>query len=90
MNLDDFELQGDVDNIRDVIGGFVGKTIVDITQPDADELLEDEDPYVMFMFDDGSYMKMHLVGIESFNADDGEEMAIYLTDYLEDDDDDLN
>jgi hypothetical protein len=90
VNLDDYELQGDVENIRDVIGNFIGRTVIDITQPDEDEMLEGEDPYIMFMFDDGSTLKMEVVGLEAFNSETGEQTAIYLTDYLEDDDDDLD
>jgi len=44
-------------NIREILGEFVGRTIIDITQQDEDEFRETGEAYVMLHFDDGSYMK---------------------------------
>lgn len=88
MNLDNYEMQGETDNIRDIIGFAIGKTVVDITQSDEEELMDGEDPYVMFMFDDGSFLKVAIIGLESFNSETGEEHCVYLSDYLDDDFDD--
>ncbi len=44
------------ENIRDVLGPLIGQKLVDITQSDEEEE-RDFLPYVMFMFEDGSYVK---------------------------------
>lgn len=53
--------RGVVSNIRELLGGFIGKKILDITQHDPDEV--DEGHYVMLMFDDGSFAKFYVNGI---------------------------
>lgn len=44
-------------NIREIIGEFIGKKIVDITQQDRDEWDEIHESYVMLHFEDGSTLK---------------------------------
>ena len=44
-------------NIREILGDFVGKTLLDITQHDMEEYLDGEESFVMMMFDDGSWIK---------------------------------
>ena len=41
-------------NIRDVLGRFIGATVVDITQHDRDEFLEEGLSYVELHFDTGA------------------------------------
>lgn len=53
-------------NIRELIGGFVGKTITDITQQDEDEFAEHKQSFIMLMFSDGSYLKF-IIGDDGFH-----------------------
>jgi hypothetical protein len=39
--------------IRNILGHFIGKKLVDITQHEP----EDEQGFIMLMFDDGTFMK---------------------------------
>lgn len=54
-------------NIRhpDMLGPFIGKRVVDITQHDKDEWEETQQSYVQLHFEDGSYIKFP-VGDEPF------------------------
>jgi len=51
-------------NIRELIGTFIGRTITDITQHDADEFLEDGLSYVQLHFPDGSWLKFYIMDEE--------------------------
>lgn len=44
-------------NIREIIGHFIGRTIVEITQHDRDEWDEYGEAYVQLHFQDGSHLK---------------------------------
>src|SRR3569833_1018858 len=44
-------------NIREILGSFIGKRIVDITQHDEEEFRAGEESYVMLLFDDGNFLK---------------------------------
>jgi hypothetical protein len=46
-------------NIRspEVLGPFIGKTIVDITQHDEHDWSHNNERFVQIMFDDGSWVK---------------------------------
>lgn len=50
-------------NVRDpeILGSFIGKTIIDITQHDKDEFAEDNLAYVQLHFEDGSYVKFYIM-----------------------------
>jgi hypothetical protein len=52
-------------NIRKILGNAIGRTVIDITQHDADEFAEDQRCYIMLMFDDGNYLKF-IIGDEGF------------------------
>ena len=67
-----------LNNIRDILGCFIGKTITDVTQHDEEEYLEGEDPYIMLMFTDGSVLKLNAYGLDYFNSEDGSGMKMYL------------
>jgi hypothetical protein len=56
---------GHFDNIRQVLGSLIGKTVVDITQHDADEWEETRASYIQFHFDNGDYVRIY-VGSEGF------------------------
>lgn len=62
----------DYSNIRDILSGVIGRTVVDITQHDEDEYLETQEAYVMLMFDDGSFLKFP-IGDEGFHHNTGGE-----------------
>lgn len=79
--------ENNFDNIRDLMGSFIGKTIMDITQSDQEEWEEGDDPYVMIMFDDGSTMKLYMHAFECFDAITNIENALRLA-YDEDEDED--
>ena len=68
------EDNSDYVNIRQIIGNFIGKRLVDITQHDKEEWEKNKESYVMLMFDDGNYMKF-IIGEDGFSAtvDDDEE-----------------
>ncbi len=53
-------------NIRSILGNAIGKTIVDITQHDADEFAADGRCYIVLMFDTGDYLKFY-VGDDGFH-----------------------
>ena len=77
--------------IRDIIGRFCGKTILDISQHDEEEWLAGEPAYVMLMMSDGSTLKIYCSGFEAFEAEKKITTAFYLAedeDYLEEDSDD--
>jgi len=42
-------------NIRDVLGWTIQRQIVDVTQKDPND---EGEPYVMFMFDNGGFVKI--------------------------------
>lgn len=44
-------------NIRDVIGHFIGKTVVDITQHDKEDWDMNGESFVYLLFNDGSGLK---------------------------------
>ena len=56
--------------IRDLIGGFIGKKVVDISQHDEDEWIAGEPPYITLIFEDFTMLKflapieVHYRGIE--------------------------
>jgi len=52
------KLSGEYANIRNsnLLGDFIGRTVIDITQHDQDEFRETGRTFVMLMFDDGSTM----------------------------------
>ena len=85
----------DINSIRDLIGEFIGKTIMDITQCEEQEVMDGEDPYIMLMFDDGSTLKLNIVGLESYDAVTDTGISMHLEDYCDcdecnqDDEDDL-
>ncbi len=57
-------------NIRELLGGFIGRTIVDITQHDEEEWRQSRKSYVMLMFDDGKWIKFY-VGDAGFSHGEG-------------------
>jgi hypothetical protein len=57
-------------NIRDLLGDYIGRTIVDITQHDKDEWELTRQSFVMFMFDDGKWVKF-FIGDEGFVIGEG-------------------
>lgn len=60
-------------NIREVLGKFIGRKLLDITQHDEDEWAEDGRAYVMLMFEGGECITFY-VGDEGFSyteEDDG-------------------
>lgn len=54
-------------NIRELIGHYIGRTIVDITQHDAEEFEEDDSCYVLLMFDDGSSLQFDITDAGGFH-----------------------
>lgn len=44
-------------NIREALGEFIGKRVVDITQHDADEWEQTRRAYILLLFEDGSVIK---------------------------------
>jgi len=74
--------------IRDIIGRFCGKTILDISQHDEEEWLSGEPAYVMLMMSDGSTLKIYCNGFEAFEAEKKITTAFYLAEDEEDYDDD--
>jgi hypothetical protein len=57
-------------NIREFIGWTIGRKIVDVTQQDRDEFIEDGDAYVMLLLDNGGYVKF-LVETGFYYSEDG-------------------
>lgn len=47
-------------NIREFIGEFIGKRLVDVTQHDEEEYEKTGDAYVALMFEDGSILKFRM------------------------------
>lgn len=47
-------------NIRELLGIFIGKRLVDVTQHDKDEWDATKCAYILLMFDDGSAVKFLL------------------------------
>ena len=58
--------EGTYSNIRDILGKFVGRVVIDITQHDEDEFAEDGRAYIMLMFDNGDFVKF-FVGDDGFS-----------------------
>lgn len=80
-------------NIRGVLGNFIGQKVIDITQIDDDEWKNGDHPYLMLMFENGSYLKLYCcgMGFEFLDAVTGLEMPLAMpgTDIeFEDEDDD--
>lgn len=63
----------DYSTVRDLVGEFIGKRVVDITQHDPDEWAEEQKAYVMLMFEDGTWLQF-FIGENGFrsNRDDYE------------------
>lgn len=61
-------------NIRELIGKFIGKRLIDITQHDQEEFKENGISYVMLMFEDGEFLTFP-IGDEGFShsGDDDED-----------------
>ena len=55
----------DYSNIRECIGHFIGKTIEDITQHDADEFQETRRSYIQLLLSGGDYLKF-FIGPDGF------------------------
>ena len=53
-------------NIREILGHLIGRKLVEITQHDEDEFLEDGRSYVQLMFEDGDHIKF-FVGDDGFS-----------------------
>lgn len=60
-------------NIRQILGGFIGKRIVDITQHDEEEFAEDGQRFVMLMFEDGNTIKFYANDGFEVTEDSGEQ-----------------
>jgi hypothetical protein len=43
--------------VREKLGMFVGRTVLEITQQDEDEYQETGEAYILLMFDDGTTLK---------------------------------
>lgn len=54
-------------NIRDIIGGIIGKRVLDVTQHDKEEFESGTESYVQIMFEDGQWVKFP-VGDLGFEA----------------------
>jgi len=65
---DDQQPEASYSNIRKLLGKYIGKRVVDITQHDEDEWAEDQQAYVMLMFEDGGYIQF-FIGDEGFISD---------------------
>lgn len=50
--------EGDYSNVRDFLGGLVGKRVLDVSQHDREEFAETRQSYIMLMFEDGITMKI--------------------------------
>lgn len=65
--------------VRALLGSFIGTRLLDITQHTQEEWEESGDSYIMFMFDNGHYVKVPIGdgGWEytDENADDSEDGA---------------
>ena len=59
-------------NIRQILSGYIGRTIVDITQHDEDEFAVTKQSYVMLMFDDGKTLRFP-VGDDGFDWESDDE-----------------
>ena len=59
-------------NVRQFLGHFIGRTIVEITQQDQEEWEATKQSYIMLMFDDGTFIKFN-VGDEGLEYNDGVE-----------------
>ena len=58
-------------NIRELLGNFIDKKIIDITQQDDDEYLDHKQSFVTLMFDNGSTLKF-IIGDDGFEFFDVE------------------
>ncbi len=47
-------------NIRQILGNAIGRRIVDITQHDKEDFDQDGKCFVMFMLEDGHYIRFDL------------------------------
>lgn len=47
-------------NIRQILGNAIGKRIIDITQQDREDFERDGRCFVMFMLEDGCYIRFDL------------------------------
>ena len=56
--------------IRSILGELIGQTVLDVTQHDEDEWVQDGRAYVMIMFADGHYVKFY-VGDDGFDHNCG-------------------
>lgn len=56
----------DYSNIRECIGHFIGRTIEDITQHDADEFEETRRSYVQFLLSGGDHITFY-IGPDGFS-----------------------
>lgn len=56
-------------NIREILGEFIGRTLVDITQHDQEEYQEDGSCYVMLHFDNGGSVKFLVPEDGGFEAE---------------------
>lgn len=55
--------------IREILGNFIGKRVIDITQQDEDEFKETGEAYVSFHFDNGGIVKIEDKSIEWFDPE---------------------
>lgn len=53
-------------SIRDLIGDFIGQTVVDITQHDPEDWEQDGISFVQLMFAHGGYLKFYIDEMEAF------------------------
>ncbi len=68
-------MQHDYANIREMLGGMIGRKVIDITQHDEDEWKAGSEAYVMVMFDDGSWLKFPVTDLGFEWADASEAAA---------------
>ncbi len=58
-------------NVRELLGYFIGRTLVDITQHDEEEFQEDGACYVMLHFDNGETLSFDITDEGGFHYTKG-------------------
>lgn len=66
------ETEGEYSNIRSLLGEFIGRRVVDITQHDEDEFKENGACYVALHFDNGGTITFDITDDGGFHVETGE------------------
>lgn len=61
---------GEYVNIRELLGQFIGRTVVDITQHDEEEFQDDGSSYVALHFDNGATLTFDITADGGFHVEE--------------------